>query len=171
MVGSLLRGFVDGALSTLGIVIGATSAAPVIIIAAAVGGTVANGISNVLSAFSSESARQYAELREIEKALVTRDLRRSVLDRSIQLKTLKASAVDGLGTMLGGVIPIVPYVFMPVHQALPTAAGVVIGAISIVGLYLGKVSRRNLAVSALKMAISGVAVAGIVYLIQLLITP
>jgi len=171
MVGNLLRGFVDGALSTLGIVIGATSAAPAVIIAAAVGGTVANGIANALSAFSSESASRHAELREIEKALVDRDLRGTALDRNVQVAIAKASVVDGLGTIAGGVIPVLPYVFMPVSRALPTSAGVVIIAISIVGLYLGRVSRRNLALSALKMAVSGIAVAGIVYLIQSLITP
>jgi VIT1/CCC1 family predicted Fe2+/Mn2+ transporter len=41
----------------------------------------------------------------------------------------------------------------------------------LIGIYLGKVSRRNILLSGLKMAGFGIAVAVAVYFIQLLIAP
>jgi len=171
MIGKFLRGFVDGSLSTLGIVIGASAASSVIIIAAAVGGTLANGISNFLSAYSAEGVQQYKELRIIEEAMVSKDMKGSEAESQVPRRTLIIGAIDGAATVVGGGIPILPYLFLPAFDAMVTAVGVVVVAISIIGVYLGKLSRRNIMLSALKMAVFCIAVAGVVYLIQSLIVP
>lgn len=171
MRSKFVRGFMDGSLSTLGIIIGASAAPQAVIVAAAVGGTVANGISNVLSAFSAEGAGQYAELRRVEKAMVDRELKNSELDRQIHKETIVAGIFDGLGTLLGGALPIIPYLLRPFPQAMYVATGLVLIAVAAIGLYVGKLSRKNMALSALKMVACGIGVAAIVYFIQLLIVP
>jgi predicted membrane protein (TIGR00267 family) len=171
MTGKFLRGFIDGSLSTLGIVIGASSASNVIIIAAALGGTLANGISNLLSAFSAEGVEQYKELRKIEESMVSRELNGSELDRQVSKKTITIGAIDGLATIIGGGIPILPYLFLPTFKAMLVAIGVVIVVISVIGLYLGKLSKRNMIMSAFKMAVFCIVVAALVYLVQSLIVP
>ena len=171
MTSKFLRGFIDGTLSTLGIVIGAASASNVVIIAAALGGMLANGISNLLSAFSAEGAEQYQELRRIEEAMVSREMKGSELDRRISRRTLASGIVDGAATIVGGGIPILPYLFLPPFEAMLVAIGVVVTIISLVGIYLGKLSRRNIVLSALKMATFGLVVAATVYLLQSLIVP
>ena len=155
MLSKFMRGFVDGSLSTLGVVIGASSASSLIILSAGIGGTVANAISNVVSAFSAESATRYADLRDLEKSMVDKELKGSVLDRRIQWDTLKAGGVDGLGTFVGGALPVLPYAILPPQQALFVSVGVVVFAIAFVGVYLGKVSKSNLLWSALKMILFG----------------
>jgi len=169
MRGSFLRGLLDGALSTLGVVIGAYAAAPSVIIAAAVGGTIANGISNTLSAFSAAGSEQYRQLRSVEKAMVSRQLKESILDQRIGRRTMLAGAVDGVATMIGGALPTIPYVFLPRLQAMGLSIGLVVLTAAVAGVYLGRLSRRNLLLSALKMAIFAVVVAAVVYLVQLLI--
>lgn len=171
MIRNFLRGFVDGSLSTLGIVIGASSASSAIIIAAAIGGTLANGISNLLSAYSAEGVEQYKELRTIEKAMVSKDMKGSEPERQICGKTLNIGAVDGSATIVGGGVPILPYLFLPAFDAMPVAIGMVVVAVSVIGIYLGKISRKNTILSALKMSIFCIVVAGVVYLIQSLIVP
>lgn len=116
MTGKFLRGFVDGSLSTLGIVINTSSATSAIIIAAALGGTLANGISNLLSAYTAEGVKQYKKLRGIEQA-------------------------------------------------------VVVAMVAFVGIYLGKLSGRNIVLSGLKMAALCIALPSLVYLVQLFIVP
>lgn len=171
MTGKFLRGFVDDSLSTLGIVIGASAASSAIIIAAALGGTLANGISNLLSAYSAEGVEQYKELRRIEGAMVSKDMTGSEPERQVSKKALKIGAVDGSATIIGGGIPILPYLFLPTSDAMLVAIGVVVVAVSVIGIYLGKLSRRNIILSAFKMAVLCIAVAGVVYLIQSLIVP
>ena len=171
MTGKFLRGFIDGSLSTLGIVIGASSASNVIIIAAALGGTLANGISNLLSAFSAEGVEQYKELRRIEEAMVSKELKGSEPERQVFRKTITIGAVDGLATIIGGGIPILPYLFLPTFDAMLVAIGVVIAVTSVIGVYLGKLSKRNVILSALKMALFCVVVAAVVYLLESLIVP
>jgi predicted membrane protein (TIGR00267 family) len=161
----------DGSLSTLGIVIGAYAAAGPVIIAAAIGGTLANGISNVLSAFSANEAEQYSEMRSIEEAMVAKELKGSDIERRIRRETLITSLTDGIATIIGGTIPILPYLFLEPPHSMYLAAGLVIMMIFFIGIYLGKVSRRNILLSALKMAAFAVVIAVAVYFIQSVITP
>jgi len=171
VTGQFLRGFLDGSLSILGIVIGASAASSAIIIAAALGGALTAGIANLLSALSAEEVEQYKELRRIEDAMVSVELKGSQLDTQISKRTAKVGAIDGLGTVIGGSIPILPYLFLPSFEAMIVAIGVVIVMVSFLGIYMGKVSRKNIAFSALKMVTFTAAVAAVVYLVQALIVP
>ena len=171
MRGNFLRGFIDGSLSTLGIVIGASAADTSIIVAASTGGTLANGISNIVSAFSAERADHYAELRKVEGAMVDKDLKESALESRMHKQTLVAGIIDGLATILGGALPILPYLFIPPNQAMVVSILLVLLALAVIGIYLGKLSRRNILFSALKMAAFGIVAAAAVYLVQSAIVP
>jgi predicted membrane protein (TIGR00267 family) len=151
MIGNFLRGYIDGSLSTLGIVVGASSADSSVIIAAALGGTIANGIANLLSASSAAKAEYHGELREVEKAMVDKDLAGTVIDRKIGRQSMFAGIADGLATIVGGAVPILPMLFLSGNQALFTSIGLVVLSVIIIGIYLGKISRRNIVISALKM--------------------
>jgi predicted membrane protein (TIGR00267 family) len=166
MIGNFLRGYIDGALSTLGIVVGASSAESPVIVAAAVGGTIANGIANILSASSAAKAEYHGELREVEKAMVGRDLTGTVIDKKISRQSMFAGMADGLATVVGGAIPILPLLFLSGNQAMFTSIGLVVLSVIIIGVYLGKISRRNLIISGLKMAVYSISVAVAVYFVQ-----
>jgi len=171
VIGKFVRGFVDGSLSTLGIVIGASAASSWIIVAAGVGGALANGVSNVLGALSAERIDQYRELREVERAMVSQELKGSALDGKIRKETVAAGMVDGLATMAGGAIPILPYLALDPDHAVFVSIALVIVEVFVLGLYLGKLSRENIVFSAVKMAVFAMAIAVIVYVVQSVIVP
>ncbi len=148
MRSKIVRGFIDGSLSILGIVIGAMSATSSIILAAAIGGALANGISNLLSALTAASTERYIELREIERAMVTKDLRGSTADRQVSRQAWKDGLADGFSTIVGGSIPIIPYLFFSPETAMIIAVVSVVVVTFGLGLYLGRISRRNLLLSA-----------------------
>ena len=77
-----------------------------------------------------------------------------------------AGMADGLATVVGGAIPILPLLFLSGNQALFTSIGLVVLSVIIIGVYLGKLSKRNLIISGLKMAIYSISVAVAVYFIQ-----
>ncbi|MBD3368968.1 TIGR00267 family protein [Candidatus Fermentibacteria bacterium] len=169
MTGKFVRGYIDGSLSTLGILVGASSASAPVIVAAAVGGTLANGVSNLLSAYSAEGIELYKDLRRTENAMVAKELKGSLPERRVSRLTVRMGLVDGLATIIGGGILVLPYLFLPSFQAMLVAVGLVLVSISSIGVYLGKLSKRNMLLSAIKMALYCIVVAGLVYLIQMLI--
>lgn len=171
MIDNFVRGLVDGSLSTLGVVIGASTGSPQIILAAGLGGTVANGISNILGAFSAEKAVAYEELQDIEKAMVEKDLKGSFLQKRVEKNVVKAGFVDGGATILGGIIPVVPFVILPTTTALLLSVALVLILLFFLGVYLGKVSKENLILSGVKMVIYSVIVALVAYAIQAAIIP
>lgn len=171
MIGSFVRGVLDGSLSTLGIVIGASAGSPTIVIAASAGGALANGISNALSAYSAEEARMSVLQREVDSAMVARGPRAHLLQHRLRIRRLQVGAVDGLGTALGGAVPIIPFLFLPSFPAMLLSIGLVMALVLIVGVYLGRLSRQNMLLSGLKMALFAGLVAGVVYLVQLAIVP
>ena len=171
MISNFLRGFIDGGLSTLGIVIGASSGSTALIIAGALGGALANGVSNILSALSAEEMKTYEELGEVEHAMVSRSMLGSAMERQLTRRSTMGAVTDGGATMIGGALPILPYLFAEPSTALPIAIGLVIAAVFLVGLVLGRVSKRSIFRSAVKMTILAGIVAGVVYVIQLLIVP
>ena len=166
MIGNFLRGYIDGALSTLGIVVGASSAESTVIVAAAVGGTIANGIANILSASSAAQAVYHGELREVEKAMVYGDLTGTTIDKKIGRQAMFAGMADGLATVIGGAVPILPLLFLTGNAALFSSIGLVVLSVVFIGVYLGKVSKRNLILSGLKMAVYSISVAVVVYFVQ-----
>jgi len=166
-----IRGIVDGSLATLGVVIGASAAIPPIIVAAALGGVMANGVANSLSAFSSEKVFQFAELRKTEKSMVRKSLKGSTPEHMKSRATVRASLTDGLATIVGGSIPIIPYLLLPAAIAMLISICSVISIVFIIGLYIGKLSKENILVSALKMVFFGIAVVAIAYLVQYIIVP
>ena len=65
----IVRGLIDGSLSALGVVIGASGSADAsVIIAAGLGGGIANGLSNILGAFTAEKATLERERIQKKKA-------------------------------------------------------------------------------------------------------
>ncbi len=159
----LVRGFIDGSLSTLGVVIGASGAEISVIIAAGIGGGVANGLSNIFGAFTAERIEEEMQLLKIERAML-KDLKETEIYKDVRRKVLKKSFTDGASTIFGSVVVIVPFILALLLKAevyLATLSSIAITTLSlgIIGLYLGKLSKENLVVSFAKMAAFGIVTA------------
>lgn len=176
----LIRGFVDGLLSTLGIVIGASAAigageveASHIIIAAGIGGGVANSLSNVLGAVMGEKAAIYERFKEVEKAMLKDEaLRGTKVDEKIQDKIVSSGVADGFATLGGAIVPILPFLLIPIFvfsvlMALYVSIAISLASFFILGIYVGKISKENVVLSGLKMAAFGGVTAIIATLIRI----
>jgi predicted membrane protein (TIGR00267 family) len=168
----VIRGLIDGSLSTLGVIIGASGADPAIIITAGLGGGVANGLSNVLGAFTAEKAKMEMELAELEKAMLRRGgLKGTFIHEKAKKKTFIGGLSDGLSTILGSVIPVIPFLLMyPLRYDRSTAMllsiSITIFLLFFLGVYLGKLSKENIAIAGIKMALIGLTTAIICTLIE-----
>jgi len=168
----LFRGLIDGSLSTLGVVIGAQGASVGIIIAAGIGGGIANGLSNILGAFTAEKSEAERKLAEIQKAMVVYpQLRKTELYRNMLKSTIMSGIMDGVATMIGSVVPVIPFIlslFIGISKmnALILAIIFTILLLFTIGSYIGKLSRENLILAGTKMAVAGIATALICTLIE-----
>ena len=171
VLNKFIRGVIDGSLSTLGIVIGASSASIPIILAAGLGGTVANSLSNFLGSFFAERSDKIETIERIETAMVTKEMEGSKLDQELEERTIKASLTDATATLIGGLLPIMPYLFLSIPDALILSTTLVILVVSIVGAYLGKKAKENIFLSVSKMVTFGVGIATAIYLLQKFIIP
>lgn len=180
----LIRGFIDGVLSSLGVVIGASTAigatvgsnnvtASAIIIAAGIGGGVANGLSNILGASVGEKLVKEIELGEIEKAMLKRggELHGTVVDEKLN-ETLWSSAIyDGIATFIGSIIPVLPFIIGALFLitdmiALYTSIIISLLVFFILGIYIGKIAREQVIISGLKLVAFGVVTVIITTLIR-----
>jgi len=166
ILGHFIRGVIDGSLSTLGVVIGASSGSGSLIIAAGMGGAIANGVSNMLGAFSSEEYKSYIEISEIEKAIVTVDLDDTILVKNAKKRTTQAGLLDGVATVMGGCVPVIPYIFTNNLLTLILSISLVMMILFILGMVIGKLSERQILISGLKLVIFGAITAILVYAIQ-----
>ncbi len=180
----LLRGFIDGVLSSLGVVIGASAAigfaaanqATAVIIAAGIGGGVANGFSNILGAFVGEKLVKEKKLRDIENAMLKKGiLQGTELDKNLEKKVVFSGLYDGFATILGSLVPVFPFIIGRLFNIqslalLYTSAIISLLLFFILGLYIGKISKENLIISGLKLVAFGVFTLIITLLIKIFFT-
>ena len=169
MIKSLMRGLIDGALSTLGVVIGAISAPnAMIIISAAFSGAVANGFSNILAAFSAERTAGYQKIQELEEKMFTR-LKGTRQEKFMHSRVMKRGILDGISTVAGGAIPIIPLLFLSGLEAMYMSIASVVLLMGIMGAYTGTLARENLIFSGAKMAFFATLTAAVCIFIEIMI--
>ncbi|UXM84683.1 TIGR00267 family protein [Methanococcus aeolicus] len=164
----IIRGIIDGSLSSLGVVIGASGGDISIIIAAGVGGGVANGISNILGALTAERAILEGERASQEKVLLQNEgsLKKSSFYQMAIDKTAVSGMQDGLATALGSIIPVMPFLFLEKNMAIMVSIAITLAILFALGVFIGKISKENLKIYGLKMVIGGVMVAIISFAIE-----
>ncbi|WP_290623753.1 MULTISPECIES: TIGR00267 family protein [unclassified Archaeoglobus] len=159
----VVRGFIDGALSVLGVVIGASNAEISIVISAGIGGGIANAISNAFGAFSAEMVEEEIKLSEVEKSMLL-DLRKTEIYKEIRKKVMLRGIIDGTSTAFGSFLPVFPFILSlivgySVNLALALSVGLTATSLFIIGVYYGIVSKRNILISGAKMGLMGVVTA------------
>ncbi len=160
------RGMMDGTLSTLGVVIGAQGATPEVIIAAGISGGLANSFSNIFAAFTAYETELMVELNEIKDAMLRGDIEETKLYDSGKHEVHKRSLTDGLATVFGALVPVVPYFFFRPGLSIYIAIFLTAMLGLLVGVVMGKISRRSMVKSGIKMAVMAIVVGVISSFVQ-----
>ena len=154
-----LNGF-DGVTTILGVLlgnylIGALDYKHVIISGSAV--CISLSVSGVWSAYNSESSERSKEIKDLEMSTL-HDLNGTIISRAQRFATFVLSAVNGVTSGLAAFIPLIPFFFgsyIPINICY--YLGTILAFIILIGIgiFLGRISRRNLFISALKMVLAG----------------
>ncbi|MFB6170246.1 MAG: VIT1/CCC1 transporter family protein [Haloarculaceae archaeon] len=157
----------DGTLTCIGIVVGAlVSGIPdgATVIKIGLGAAVGLGTSAVWSVWEIERAETRAEIRRMERAMLT-DLDDTRIQRQQSGARVLHATMSGLGPMVGILVPLVPFLFegvvLTMAQAALLAVALGIGVLCLFGAYMGSISGQRWYVAALRMGLAGVVVAGV----------
>ncbi len=160
------RGLMDGTLSTLGVVIGAQGAPPEVIIAAGISGGIANSFSNIFAAFTSYETELMININSLKGAMLRKDMTDTEVYEEGKHEVNKQSLADGVATAFGALVPVTPYFFFETFLSILIAVGLTSILGLFVGLLMGKISRRSMIRSGLKMAVTAIVVGVISAFVQ-----
>ncbi len=157
----------DGTLTSIGVVVGAVlSGVPdgATVIKVGLGAAVGLCTSAVWSVWEIERAETRAEIRRIERAMLT-DLGDTRVQREQRGARLVHATASGLGPLIGILVPLSPFVlegtaFTMVEAAL-VAVGLGVGVLGVFGAYMGSISGQRWYVAAARMGLAGLVVATI----------
>ncbi len=152
----------DGALTMLGVVIGAYVAGvpePMLIISAAVAGSIAMGTSGMSGAYMAEKAERRKKLKKLEKAMLT-DLKDGLHDKSYRFATVWAAIVDGASPAFAAMIVVSPFFF--VHYRLISSEvgffaciSLTLTILTVLGIYLARISDESMIKYGIQMLVIG----------------
>lgn len=156
----------DGAMTSLGVVIGAYISKlgdPKAIIGVILVSGIAMAVSGFSGTYMTESAERNKSLNELENAMLT-DLEDTIYGKASRFVSVFAAIVDGSAPFLASMPSIIPFYlslfgFLPIQYAFFSSIGASLTTLFLLGVFLGLVSERNIIYSGVKMVIAGVAVA------------
>ena len=169
----VMNGF-DGALTTLGIILGGYlvgGADAKVILSAGIGAGMAMSISGAWGAYMAERAERMRAIKELEEALFS-DLNNSLIDKASKMAIMVVAIVDALAPILTTLISILPFAFViwgltSMDVALPVSAILNLVTLFFLGLFLGKISRSNIMIHGIIMMTAGLVTGALVFLLTL----
>ena len=156
----------DGALTMLGVVIGAYVSGvlqPLIIISAGLAGSIAMGASGISGAYMTEKAERTLKLKGLEKAMLT-DMKNGLHGKSHRFATIFAAIVDGVSPAIAAMLVISPFFIVNFgiissEIAFFSSITITLLVLSLLGIYLAKVSDESMLKYGIQMLLVGVITA------------
>ncbi|RXK47045.1 hypothetical protein EAF64_17135 [Halorientalis pallida] len=157
----------DGTLTCIGVVIGAVLSGVTegfTVVKIGLGAAVGLGTSAVWSVWEIERAETRAEIRRIERAMLT-DLDDTRIESQQRGARLLHATSSGLGPLIGVLVPLSPFVvagtdaILTMFEAAIVAVVLGVGVLSTFGAYMGSISGQRWYVSAARMGLAGLVVA------------
>jgi len=157
----------DGALTMLGVIIGAYVSGVIenstVIISAGIAGSIAMGVSGVSGAYMTEKAERTKKLKKLEKAML-KDMKDTVHGKSNRFATIFAAVVDGVSPALAAMVVISPFFianFGIIHAEIAffSSISMTLIVLSLLGIYLAKISDESMIRYGIQMLIVGIVTA------------
>lgn len=156
----------DGAMTSLGVIIGAyltNIQDPNTVLGVILLGGVAMMISGFSGTYMTESAERSHSLNELEDAMLI-DLDKTIYGQAGRFVSIFAAIVDGSAPFLASIPAIIPFVvqragLINFSLAFNSSIALTLGTLFLLGVYLGRLSKKNVYFSGIKMVLAGAAVA------------
>jgi predicted membrane protein (TIGR00267 family) len=172
-VGPIIRryfviGAFDGALTVLGIIIGASAFGTLeehkaLVLSASFGAAIALAVSSAVGAYEAERVEKKLDIRTIERAMLARLSEEH--REAFQFAAILSAIVHGIAPLIAGLLPIIPFVFLDARTATVVAVAITLVILFLLGVYLGNLVRERVLVTGLRFAAAGIGTAAILWLL------
>jgi predicted membrane protein (TIGR00267 family) len=162
-------GAFDGALTILGLVLGAAAAGahttqdPArLVLFAGAAASVGLAVSSGVGAFEAERVERKLDQHSLERAMLTemgRDHR-----GAFTYAAWVSSLVHALAPVVAGVVPLLPFAVLPFTVALVWAIVLTLAFLFIMGAFLGSLVKERFLQTGLRFVVAGLATALVLYL-------
>ena len=159
-------GAFDGALTILGIILGAFFAGAVkaqvnLIVAAGISALVALAISSVVGAYEAERVEKKLDQKKVEKALLAKVGNEH--EEAYRFAARASAVVHGISPLVAGFIPIIPlYLIHDFTMATVASTVVTLSLLFVIGWYLGRLVRERAFVTGLRFVLAALVTAAII---------
>jgi len=162
----LVLGIIDGVLVVLGVMFSgyALNIDTGHIFIASLAGGIGISISCAVGTIFAELAEAKKDLRKIESQMLS-DLSNTHLEKKQSSKMWVSTVMHGLSAFFGAILPIIPLLFMEGRNAYYAGIFIALFILFSLGIYLGKIIKKNLILYGILLTIVGVVVAVISYLL------
>lgn len=164
-------GAFDGALTILGVILGAyvseghthPELAKQLIIGAGFAGGIALAVSSTVGAYEAERVEHVLSHKSLEKAMLrpVEGTRKEAMRVSVSISAI----VHGIAPLLAAFVPLIPFFFMDLDTAVVTAIMMTIGFLFFIGAYLGSLIKEMIIYTGLRFVIAGLGTAILLILI------
>lgn len=159
----------DGVLTMIGVVMGSLVVGvqeSTVVLVTGLSTALAIGISGGWGAYLTESAERSNAVGELEQFTLT-ELRDTKIGKASRMAVVLVAAVDGLSPFLAALLVVIPFFLAPllpsISYAYYASIGMALLALFGLGIYLGRISKRNLILSGVKTAVAGVICIALIY--------
>ena len=117
------------------------------------------GASGVSGAYMAEKAERVKKLKKLEKAMLT-DMKNGIHEKSHRFAMISAAIVDGVSPALAAMIVISPFFivslgFIPVDFAFIASIAITLIILTLLGVYLAKISDESMVKYGIQMLLVG----------------
>ena len=165
-------GSLDGILAVMGVTLaasGVASAGGLEISNFAIGltglsGGVALAMSNAFGSFIGERAEEARTLRELEDKMLLNEgaLDETIIYRQAKRRIYLSMFTHGFSSFIGSFVPVIPFLLIGDRLTATLATiGFSFVALTFLGIYLGKISRKSLLKTSLEIVLIGVLISAV----------
>lgn len=170
----LVLGTIDGVVACLAVVLGLSFGSAHIetslVVTAGLSAGLGLGISNGVGGYMAEYTVEKGRMRKLERAMMrkTGHLEDTYIEDDIKRRLFFDTLTHGGCSFMGALVPILPFLLLAdVGIAALLAIIMSLAILFILGLYMGKVTKEHLLISGAKMAVIGLIIAGVMYMLGL----
>ena len=152
----------DGALTILGVIIGAIVAgleSPRLLIGTGIGASIAMGVSGLVGAYTTERAERKHKMQEIEESMMFK-IKDTIYEEASTFASIVVAIIDGFAPAAAAIVAIFPFFMvewgiLTLNFAYIISLGLTFAILFVLGLFLGRVSGESMIFYGLIMIAAG----------------
>lgn len=162
-------GAFDGALTILGIIVGAAASGvgesqKAVVLTASMSAAIALAVSSAVGAFEAERVEKKLDIRSLERAMLTR-LSEEHKD-AFRFAAYTSALVHGVAPLIAALPPVIPFFLLPLQDATIVAVAATLVFLFAMGAYLGALVKERIAYTGLRFVVAGLATALVLWLLR-----